>query len=69
METTKKKAGGQIRVQASMRCSGVAVVARRIGCHPSQLSYILHGKRKPSKTIRRRLERMGITTTIDGEML
>lgn len=52
-----------------MRCSGVAVVARRIGCHPSQLSYILHGKRKPSKTIRRRLERMGITTTIDGESL
>ena len=68
METeTKKKPA--ILVAAHLRCSGVASVARLIGCHPVQLSYILHGKRKPSDKIRRRLARMGITTTVDGEAL
>ena len=45
------------------------MVARRIGCHPNHLTYILHGQRKANETLRRRLARMGITTTVDGEKL
>ena len=56
-------------LRLELRCRGVATVARLIGCHPGQLSYIMHGKRKANDTIRRRLARMGITTTVDGEEL
>ena len=59
----------QPALRLELRCRGVATVARRIGCHPGHLSYILHGHRKASETIRRRLARMGITTTVDGEAL
>lgn len=77
METEKRpeeqpaceQGGPAIRVATHIRCSGVANVARLIGCHPVQLSYILHGKRKPNDKIRRRLARMGITTTVDGKEL
>ncbi len=63
------KAKKPLRVATHLRCSGVAVVARRIGCHPNHLSYILHGQRKANETLRRRLARMGITTTVTGEAL
>lgn len=66
-ETEKKKPA--IRVANHLRCSGVARVARLIGCHPVQLSYIMHGKRKASEKLRSRLARMGITTTVAGEKL
>ncbi len=56
-------------LRLELRCRGVATVARRIGCHPGQLSYIMHGKRKANETIRRRLASMGITTTVNGEEL
>ena len=56
-----------IRVSESRRAYGVAATARRLGIHPSQLSYILHGQRKPSEVLRRRLARMGITYTVDGK--
>ena len=68
MEAKKKKESA-IQVASHLRCHGVANVARLIGCHPVQLSYIMHGKRKPSEKLRRRLARMGITTTVDGETL
>ncbi len=58
-----------LRVATRPRCSGVSIVARRIGCHPNHLSYILHGHRKANETLRRRLARMGITTTVTGEAL
>ena len=64
MVATKKHS---IRVLESRRAYGVAATARRLGIHPSQLSYILHGQRKPSEVLRRRLARLGITTTVDGK--
>ena len=65
----KTKNEGTLQVAQHLRCSGVAAVARLIGCHPSQLSYIMHGKRKTSEKLRRRLGRMGITKTVDGKEL
>ena len=56
-----------IRVAESRRAYGVAATARKIGCHPNHLSYILHGQRVPNDTLRRRLARLGITTTVDGK--
>lgn len=53
-------------VSEARRAYGVARLARLIGIHPSQLSYILHGQRKPNETLRRRLARMGVTRTVDG---
>lgn len=49
------------------RVQGVAVVARRIGCSPEHLSYVLHGHRKPNEKIRRGLARLGVTCTVDGK--
>lgn len=66
---TKAKANKAQVLRLEKRYSGVAVVARRIGCHPVHLSYILHGHRKASAVLRRRLARMGITTTVTGEAL
>lgn len=54
-------------VSEARRAYGVARTARLIGIHPSQLSYILHGQRKPNDALRTRLARMGITHTVDGE--
>ena len=65
----RAKKEGALQVAQHLRCSVVAEVARLIGCHPSQLSYIMHGKRKPSEKLRRRLARMGITETVDGRKL
>jgi len=65
----RKKRVVPLKAVETKRCSGVAVVARRIGCHPVQLSYIMHGRRKASDKLRRRLARMGITCTVDGEDL
>ena len=56
-----------IKAVTTKRCFGVAVVARQIGCHPIHLTYIMHGKRKANDTLRRRLNRMGITHTAEGE--
>ena len=65
----RKKSMVPLKAVETKRCSGVAVVARRIGCHPVQLSYIMHGRRKASDKLRRRLARMGITCTVDGKDL
>lgn len=56
-----------IKAVTTKRCFGVAVVARQIGCHPIHLTYIMHGKRKANDTLRRRLNRMGITHTAEGQ--
>ena len=39
------------------------------GCTPKHLDRVLRGLRKASPHLRRRLARMGITTTLDGEAL
>ena len=67
--TKSPKAKKALALRQEVRCGGVARVARLIGCHPGHLSYILHGHRKANETLRRRLARMGITTTVDGEKL
>ena len=56
-----------IKAVTTKRCFGVAVVARKIGCHPIHLTYIMHGKRKANDTLRRRLNRMGFTHTAEGQ--
>lgn len=56
-----------IKAVTTKRCFGIAVVARQIGCHPIHLTYIMHGKRKANDTLRRRLNRMGITHTAEGQ--
>lgn len=66
---TKTNAKKAPALRLEVRYGGVARVARLIGCHPGHLSYILHGHRKANETLRRRLARMGITTTVDGEKL
>ena len=45
---------------------GLTEAARRLGCSRPHLSYVLHGQRKPSETLRRRLARLGVTCTVDG---
>ena len=37
-----------------------AVAARALGCSRAHLSYVLHGKRKPSERLARALKRMGV---------
>ena len=64
--TAEPKASATMRVQASLRCQGVATVAKAIGCTPTHLSYIMHGKKKANPTLRERLARLGITTTVEG---
>ena len=63
----KRKMTGQLAVTVARWACGVARTARLLGIHPSQLSYILHGRRKPNDALRARLARMGITHTVDGE--
>ena len=64
-EEMKKKARPLMTV-TTRRCFGIAATARAIGCHPIHLTYIMHGQRKPSERLARRLARLGITTTVDG---
>ena len=47
---------------------GLTQAARWLGCSRPHLSYVLHGQRKPSETLRRRLARLGITETVDGKV-
>ena len=65
-EANAKKAG-PLKTVTTRRCFGINATARAIGCHPIHLTYIMHGKRKPNETLRRRLARMGITCTVDGK--
>ncbi len=39
---------------------GLTVAARALGCSRAHLSYVLHGKRKPSERLARQLRRMGV---------
>ena len=39
---------------------GLTVAARSLGCSRAHLSYVLHGKRKPSERLARQLRRMGV---------
>ena len=38
---------------------GMTQVARRLGVSRPWLSYVLHGRRKPSKELARKLEKLG----------
>ena len=39
---------------------GLTAAARVLGCSRAHLSYVLHGKRKPSERLARQLRRMGV---------
>ena len=39
---------------------GLTQAARALGCSRAHLSYVLHGKRKPSESLSRKLKRMGV---------
>ena len=39
---------------------GLTQAARSLGCSRAHLSYVLHGKRKPSERLARALKRMGV---------
>ena len=56
-------------IEQRMAYSGIAAAARRWGVSREHLSRVLHGSRKPNETLRRRLARLGITTTVDGTPL
>lgn len=58
-----------LKIATKRRCSGITATARLIGCSAGHLTYIMHGHRKANPILKRRLARMGITTTVDGEKL
>ena len=64
---TKPKLEKVKRTQIVYR--GLTQAARWLGCSRPHLSYVLHGQRKPSEILRRRLARLGITTTVDGKAI
>lgn len=66
-KSTGAEEGASLR--PSVRFEGVAEVAKRVGCHPGHLSYVLHGKRKANDKLRRELLALGISTTADGERI
>ena len=39
---------------------GLTQAARLLGCSRAHLSYVLHGQRKPSEALARKLKRMGV---------
>ena len=39
---------------------GLTQAARQLGCSRAHLSYVLHGQRKPSEALARKLKRMGV---------
>lgn len=43
---------------------GLTQAARALGCSRAHLSYVLHGKRKPSAKLARGLRRMGIEVEV-----
>lgn len=43
---------------------GLTQAARLLGCSRAHLSYVLHGQRKPSESLARKLKRMGIETDV-----
>ena len=67
----EKKARAQkakgLSVVVAPRFVGTNALARRIGCHPVHLSYILHGRRRANDDLRRKLMRLGVTKTAEGE--
>ena len=60
MTTTKLEKIEQVRVVYR----GLTQTARALGCSRAHLSYVLHGKRKPSDRLARALRRMGVQLPI-----
>ena len=67
VKRTNAKKARPLKTVTTRRCFGINATARAIGCHPIHLTYIMHGQRKPSDTLRRRLARLGVTCTVDGK--
>ncbi len=45
---------------------GLTRAAKYCGCSLAHLSYVLHGQRRAGAALRRRLARMGVTSTVNG---
>lgn len=68
MTMKEKKTPTLTRVeQTRVVWRGITETARHLGCSRAHLSYVLHGQRKPSDRLARRLARMGVTCTVDGK--
>lgn len=61
------KAKATSMIKSRLTYTGITSAAQRLGCSREHLSRVLHGQRKPNDTLRRRLARLGITTTVDGK--
>ena len=54
-------------ISTRLACTGVTLAARQFGVSREHLSRVLHGKRKANDELRRRLNRIGVFETVDGE--
>ena len=53
-------------IQIKPRIAGLAKAARRCGCTPIHLRYVMKGERNPSAKLRAKLRRIGVTKRLDG---
>ena len=63
------KAEATSMIKSRLTYTGITSAARRFGCSREHLSKVLHGQRKPTDSLKRRLARLGITCTVDGKEL
>ena len=54
------KAEAILMLKSRLTYSGVTSAARQFGCSREHLSRVLHGQRKPSESLARKLKRMGV---------
>ena len=59
-QITKPRASLRKIEQVRVGYRGLTQAARALGCSRAHLSYVLHGKRKPSERLARQLRRMGV---------
>ncbi len=55
-----------ITITSRPRLQGICATARRCGITREYLRYIMHGERKPSESLRRKLRSCGVTKRLDG---
>lgn len=58
-----------ITIMVAPRLQGICVTARKCGVTREHLRYIMHGERKPSESLRRKLKSLGVTRRLDGSSI
>lgn len=64
-----KKDGGMkeaVTIVVMPRLAGLGAVARRCGCTPVHLRYVMKGERNPSRRLARKLAALGVKARLDG---